>query len=114
VVSVQNIYIAGTGMTKFGKQPDRTIRSLAEKAVSAALADAGAQPPDIEFVFFANALVGLITGQACVPGQAALRHTGLLGIPIMNVENACASTRPPSRWHAACRRLGRCGDCGRS
>jgi acetyl-CoA acyltransferase len=90
-VSVRDIYIAGTGMTQFGKQPDRTIRSLAEEAVSEALADAGAQPHDIQFAFFSNAVGGLITGQACVPGQAALRHTGLLGIPIVNVENACAS-----------------------
>jgi acetyl-CoA acetyltransferase len=90
-VSVRDIYIAGTGMTPFGKQPDRTIRSLTEQAVGEALADAGAQPHDIEFAFFSNAVGGLITGQACVPGQAALRHTGLLGIPIVNVENACAS-----------------------
>jgi acetyl-CoA acetyltransferase len=26
-----------------------------------------------------------------IPGQVALRHTGLLGLPIFNVENACAS-----------------------
>jgi acetyl-CoA acyltransferase len=89
--NVQDIYIAGTGMTRFGKQLERTLRSLAEEAVSDALADAGAQPDDIGFVFFSNAVAGLITGQACVPGQAALRHTGLLGCPIVNVENACAS-----------------------
>jgi acetyl-CoA acyltransferase len=88
---VQSIYIAGTGMTNFGKQLDRTLRSLAEEAVREALTDAGARPDDIEFAFFANAVAGLITGQACVPGQAALRHTGLLGVPIVNVENACAS-----------------------
>jgi acetyl-CoA acyltransferase len=88
---VKDIYVAGTGMTRFGKQLDRTLRSLAEEAVHDALADAGAGPEAVEYAFFSNALAGLITGQACIPGQAALRHTGLLGIPIVNVENACAS-----------------------
>ncbi len=88
---MQDVYIAGTGMTRFGKQLDRSLRSLAEEAVRDALADAGAQPDDIDYVFFSNAAAGQITGQACVSGQAALRHTGLLGIPIVNVENACAS-----------------------
>jgi acetyl-CoA acyltransferase len=88
---VQDIYIAGTGMTRFGKQLERPLRELAEEAVHDALEDAGAQPDDIGIAFFSNAVAGLITGQACIPGQTALRHTGLLGIPIVNVENACAS-----------------------
>jgi len=33
----------------------------------------------------------LITGQETIRGQVVLRHTGLMGIPIVNVENACAS-----------------------
>src|ERR1700712_2604878 len=89
--AVKDIYVAGTGMTHFGKQLDRTLRSMAEEAVRDALADAGATPDVVEYAFFSNAVASLITGQACVPGQAALRHTGLLGIPIVNVENACAS-----------------------
>lgn len=88
---MKDIYVAGTGMTRFGKQLDRTLRSLAEEAVRDALADAGVGPDAVEYAFFSNAVASLITGQACIPGQAALRHTGLLGIPIVNVENACAS-----------------------
>src|SRR3954454_9612890 len=84
-------FVAGVGMTVFGKHADRTLRSLTEEAVAEALADAGATPDAVEQAFFSNAVAGLITGQACIPGQAALRHTGLLGIPIVNVENACAS-----------------------
>src|SRR4051812_6356702 len=70
--SMQGIHIAGTGMTSFGRQLDRSVRSLAEEAVRDALTDAGADPDDVGFVFFSNAVGGLITGQACVPGQAAL------------------------------------------
>ena len=45
----------------------------------------------IQFVAFANAVGGLITGQEMVRAQSALRHTGLLGATIVSVEAACAS-----------------------
>ena len=83
--------IIGAAMTKFGKFPDRGIRSLAEEAVGAALADAGLAAADVGMVFFSNAVAGILTGQEMIRGQVALRHTGLLGKPIVNVENACAS-----------------------
>jgi acetyl-CoA acetyltransferase len=78
-------------MTSFGKFPDRSLRSLTEEAVGAALKDGNVDTEDVKMVFFANAAAGLITGQEMIPGQVALRHTGLLGLPIFNVENACAS-----------------------
>jgi acetyl-CoA acetyltransferase len=78
-------------MTRFAKLPDSTIRSLAEEAVSAALADAGLTARDVEMVFFSNAAAGVLTGQEMIRGQVALRNSGLLGKPIVNVENACAS-----------------------
>jgi acetyl-CoA acetyltransferase len=78
-------------MTAFGRHEDRTLRSLTEEAVAAALQDAGATPDAVDHAVFSNAVASVLTGQACIPGQAALRHTGLLGIPIVNVENACAS-----------------------
>jgi acetyl-CoA acyltransferase len=83
--------ITGAAMTRFGKFGESTIRSLAEDAVSGALEDAGLSPADVGMVFFSNAVAGIITGQEMIPGQVALRHTGLLGTPIVNVENACAS-----------------------
>jgi acetyl-CoA acetyltransferase len=94
-----NVVVAGTGMTKFGKYLERGVRSLAEEAVNEALKDAGLEPKDVQTAYFANAVSGLITGQEMIRGQAALRHTGLLGIPIFNVENACASAA--SAFHLA-------------
>jgi acetyl-CoA acyltransferase len=88
---VTDIFIAGAAMTPFGRHEDRTLRSLTEEAVAAALQDAGATPDAVQHAVFSNAVASVLTGQACIPGQAALRHTGLLGIPIVNVENACAS-----------------------
>lgn len=83
--------IVGTGITRFGKFPDRTLRSLAEEATRAALSDAGVTAADVQRVFFGNAVSGLITGQEMIRGQIALRDLGLGPIPVVNVENACAS-----------------------
>jgi acetyl-CoA acyltransferase len=94
-----NVVVAGVGMTRFGKYLERGVRSLAEEAVGDALKDAGLETKDVQTAYFANAVSGLITGQEMIRGQAALRNTGLLGIPIFNVENACASAA--SAFHLA-------------
>ncbi len=85
-------FIVGTGMTKFGKHLERSLKSLAEEAAREAMADAKVSPEEVDMIFFGNAAGGLLTGQECIRGQAALRDTGLLGKPIVNVENACASS----------------------
>src|SRR5262245_45257983 len=84
--------IAGTGMTPFGRFPDRSVRSLATEAVQEALEDAHVAPDDVGMIFFGNAVSGLVTGQETIRGQVALLPTGLLGKPIVNVDNACASS----------------------
>jgi acetyl-CoA acyltransferase len=96
---MRDVVVAGIGMTRFGKFLDRGVRSLAEEAVRSALEDAGAEPAGVQTAFFSNAVGGLITGQEMIPGQAALRHTGVLGVPVFNVENACASAS--SAFHLA-------------
>ena len=73
---------------------------MAIEALDAAVADAGPDTPRIEAIFFANALSGLLTGQECVRGQVALRHSHYGGIPTVNVENACASGS--TALHLAC------------
>jgi len=98
-VNVAEVIVAGVGMTPFGKQDGQSVRSLAETALRDALADSGLSSRDVQKTFFANAAGGLITGQEMIRGQAALRHTGLLGAPLFNVENACASAA--SAFHLA-------------
>ena len=78
-------------MTPFGFAPESTIRSLATAAVDEALADAGVGVRDIDMVVFANAGEGVLTGQEMIRGQVVFHRYGFGGIPIMNVENACAS-----------------------
>lgn len=89
---MRNVYVAGAHMTRFAKLPDETVRSLTEAAVAGALADAGVAPGEVETTFFGNAISGIITGQEMVRGQSALRNTGVLGGPVVNVENACSSS----------------------
>ena len=83
--------IAGVGTTIFGRAPGSTVRSLASDAVERALLDAEVTADQIEQVFFSNATSGLLTGQEMIRGQVALRDLGLAGVPVVNVENACAS-----------------------
>ena len=83
--------IIGTGITKFGKFADRTVRTLAQEAAVQALDDAGVTAGQVQRVFFGNAVSGLLTGQEMIRGQIALRDLGLGGVPVINVENACAS-----------------------
>ncbi len=78
-------------MTRFGKHVDRSLKALAGEAITAALADAGLEPSDIEAAYMANAAAPVITGQVCVPGEIVLRELGIGKIPVVNVENACAS-----------------------
>jgi len=89
---MREVVIAGVGMTPFGKFADRSLRALAEQAAAAALADAGASAADVEMGFLGNAAAGLITGQEMIRAHAALRESGLLGVPLVSVENACASS----------------------
>ncbi len=85
------VRVLGAALTMFGKLTDQRLRALAERAVGEALADAALTPGEVQMVFFGNAVAGLISGQEMIRGQSALRGSGLLGMPIVNVEDACAS-----------------------
>jgi acetyl-CoA acetyltransferase len=78
-------------MHPFGRFPDRSLKDLARVAVTRALDDAGLGVKDVQAVYSANGMAGLLQGQEQIRGQAALRDVGLERVPIVNVENACAS-----------------------
>ncbi|MBV8440486.1 MAG: thiolase family protein [Hyphomicrobiales bacterium] len=86
----KTVYVAGVGMTPFGKHLSLSVKGLAAHAVEAALADSGCDKTQLEAAYFANATQGHIDGQHMIRGQLALRGMGLQGLPIVNVENACA------------------------
>lgn len=88
---MSQIFVAGVGMTPFGKHLSLSVKDLSRLAISAALADAGCDMAQVQAAYFANATQGHMEGQHMVRGQLALRSMGFQGIPIVNVENACAS-----------------------
>jgi len=83
--------VAGVGMTSFGKHLDTGLKALGASAVQAAVGDAGVSLGDLEAAYVGNAAAGLVTGQECIRGQVILRSIGLGRLPVVNVENACAS-----------------------
>lgn len=86
------IAVAGVATTKFGKYIDTPLEELARPAVEGALEDAGIEVDDIDMAFVANSVAALTTGQVSVVGQSVLRPLGFSGIPVFNVDNACAGS----------------------
>ncbi len=74
-----------------GPFPEKPLKALAYPAIWNALDDAGVSVADVNVAYIGNSLGGLLTGQEGVRGQVVLQHSGLTGIPVVNVENACAS-----------------------
>ncbi|MGQ0622610.1 MAG: thiolase family protein [Panacagrimonas sp.] len=87
-----NAYIAGTGMTRFGKFLDRGLKSLAGEAIEQALRDAGIDKSEIQAAYCGTGAAGVMTGQVLIPGEVVLRELGIGRIPVVNVENACATS----------------------
>uniref|UniRef100_A0A914GYM0 Sterol carrier protein 2 n=1 Tax=Globodera rostochiensis TaxID=31243 RepID=A0A914GYM0_GLORO len=93
VASTQNVakkpkvYIVGVGMTKFykPKSSGKDYPELVREAVTEALGDAGVKYKQIQ-----QATASYMYGGSCC-GQRALYEMGLTGIPIFNLNNACAS-----------------------
>lgn len=86
-----NAYIAGIGMTTFGNHLDKTLKALAGEAIQAALDDAGIDKSKLQAAWMANAAASVVQGQVMIPGEVVLRNMGIGRIPVVNVENACAS-----------------------
>jgi acetyl-CoA acetyltransferase len=81
----ERAFVAGVGMTTFTRPGDRTYPALVAEAVNAALADAGIGYQEVQ-----RAAAGYVF-QPSTAGQRALYDIGLTGIPIVNVNNNCAT-----------------------
>ena len=82
----RKVHVAGVGMvpfTKPGKSENYNV--MGEKAARAALEDAG-----IDYSLVQQAYAGYVYGDSTA-GQAALYGVGLSGIPVINVNNNCAT-----------------------
>jgi sterol carrier protein 2 len=86
LLNSSGVKIAGVGMTPFVKPGTGAMyRQLGARAASEALADAG-----LEYRHVQQAFVGFVYGDS-TSGQSALYELGLSGIPIVNVNNNCAT-----------------------
>jgi acetyl-CoA acyltransferase len=83
----QQAYVVGVGMTKFEKIATRdwTYPDMVAEAVNGALADAGLGYDAVQ-----RAAAGYVF-QPSTAGQRALYDIGLTGIPVVNVNNNCAT-----------------------
>jgi len=66
---MSDLFVAGVGMTRFGRHPDKSVYDLASEAVRIALEDAGAIGSDVQAVYWGGATQGALQGQHCVPFQ---------------------------------------------
>jgi acetyl-CoA acyltransferase len=80
-----DVWILGINMTKFGKHPDLDVVDLAAEAAQAALKDAGVSMGEMGVLAAGNLMGG---GGV---GQQLQKQIGQTGIPVYNVQNACAT-----------------------
>lgn len=80
------VHVLGVGMTPFAKPgASAAYHVMAEAAARAALADAGIEYPAVQ-----QAYVGYVYGDSTC-GQRAVYGLGLTGVPVVNVNNYCAT-----------------------
>jgi acetyl-CoA acyltransferase len=83
---MSRVFVAGVGMTPFLKPaPHNDYPAMAREAGTAALRDAGITYDEVQQV-----VAGYVFGDSC-SGQRAAATLGLSGVPIVNVNNNCAS-----------------------
>jgi len=79
------VYVIGVAMSMFGPYPEVEVHDLGQEAAWKAIKSSGVDPRKLEVCFAGHAYQG-----PCF-GQKILVKLGLTGMPIFNVENACAS-----------------------
>jgi acetyl-CoA acetyltransferase len=84
-------YLAGVGMTPFGKFRDSTLASLGSQAGREALADAGVDPHAIEMIACGSARSGMLHARESGVGQLIGWDLGIEGVAVYNEKAFCAS-----------------------
>jgi len=89
---MRDVAIIGAGIIKFGRYPEKGIKDLVRESVQNALNDADISSKKIEAAYVGSAVPGIMTGQEQIKAQVTLSAMGIDSIPMINVENACASS----------------------
>lgn len=88
---MRKVVIAGVGMTAFRREPGWGLRAMATEAGDGALKDSGIPASAVDMIYFGNAMGPTVTEQEMIKGQVAYRGHELARLPLINIENACAS-----------------------
>lgn len=85
------VLVAGGEVGRFGRHLGRSLTGIAGEAVVAAVASARVSRSDIAAAFVGNAFGGTMTSQESILAQTLLTPTGISGIPMRTIKNACSS-----------------------
>ncbi|HJP41825.1 MAG TPA: thiolase family protein [Dehalococcoidia bacterium] len=83
---MRDVAVLGAGLHRFGRFPDKSLQDLGREAISNALDDAKVPFKDIEVAYVGRVLAGMGAGLNVVS------EMGQTGIPVVNIEMACASS----------------------
>ena len=90
----ERVYIIGVGMIKIVKMAG-SYESMCAEAIREAMEDAGlsyeGDRDAIGGIWYGNCAQGMLTSQHSVRGQVILRRLKFERMPVVNVENACAT-----------------------
>jgi benzoylsuccinyl-CoA thiolase BbsB subunit len=81
---MRDVFVAGTGMIKFGRYPDQRLEDFVPPAIREAFDDSAIDPGRLGVAVFGNSNGGRVAG------QRVLRELSLTGMSVLNTENACA------------------------
>lgn len=82
---MREVVIAGVGIHPFGRFPEKSFEQIGQEAIWMALKDANINFKDIQSAYCGHMHGGTAAGARTLAG------VGLTGIPMMNIESACAS-----------------------
>ena len=87
----RDVVILGVSMTKIGKFMERSFKDLTRESVDGAIEDAGISKAQIQSAYVGNVQAGAISNQLVIQGQVWLRAAGIGDIPIVTINNVCAT-----------------------
>jgi acetyl-CoA acetyltransferase len=88
---MRDTYIAGVGMTNFGKFVDASLASLGREAGLEAIRDAGIRPADVQAIACGSARSGILQARESGVSQLIGWELGIEGVPAYNEKAFCAS-----------------------
>lgn len=88
----RNVSVIGVGMSRFGLFPEKGFRELSAECIRDLIRDTKFPIANVQAAYCGNfGIWGMLGGQSGTPGQLVLHEAGINRIPVMRIENGCAS-----------------------